>query len=438
VLKRDTVALNKPIRWWPVVRTVVACGLLLAAGAAIDHSGVPWYRLRSLRENGSVSDYDPSAGFPPVEPKRVADTAPDGDRAVEMRKAVIGRDAAAIEAQCRRAAGGDWEKWDRDTAEYRAQLRAKIEGLRKRPEVRGLPEGGDIEPLEGRNGFPLFEVAAREHLAYLFDPDRLDAFRKERPPVAAARWLKKHFNIDLIFVVVPKMTEVHIEHFLDPCPEDGIIAPAARKALLELLKEDVEVVDGFTLFRARRDADAEYLFNTADNHWAPRGMRVMAKEIADRIERYRFGTSARYALPVVRTVVGPYKVDRCVGGFGSKIGWQTLTEEQRDRARQVQTTNVSEVVMQADGAQPPNDPHSPVLMIAHSYGFYFADQLIKELNMLIDSHIAVNTTTQFFNDFVRDPEGLGHARVIVWVTTEQNMTRFGSLPAPITAEMGAR
>ena len=377
--------LNKLFRWWRAFRTVAFAALFVAAGAAIDHWGVPWYKQRSLLETGSVSDYDSSNGFPPIRLKHLEDSNAIEDRAVAMRKAAIDRDVATIEAECQRAAGGDWEKWQQETARYRADLKAKIDGLKKRPNVRGLPEGGDLEPLEGRDGFPLFEVAAKEHLTYLFDSDRLDKFRKERPPVVAARWLRKHHNIDLIFVVVPKMTEVHIDRFLDPSPKDGIIAPQARKALLELLNDDVEVVDGFSLFRPRRDADPEYLFNTADNHWAPRGMRVMAKEIADRIERYRFGTRARYALPIVRTSVGPYKIDLCVGGFGSQIGWQTLTEEQRERARRAQTTSLSEVVMQEDGSPPPNDPRSLVLLIAHSYGLYFGDQLVKELNLLIDS-----------------------------------------------------
>jgi hypothetical protein len=417
---------------------VASATLLLAAGVAIDHWGVPWYKLRSLRETGSLSDYDPSDGFPSIKPKRLEDTHDVEERAVAMRKAVIDRDAATIEAQCQQAAGGDWEKWQRDTARYREDLKAKIDALKKQPELHGLPEGGDIEPLEGRDGFPLFEVGAKDQLTYLVEPDSLDKFRKEPPPVVAARWFRKHHNIDLIFVVVPKLTEMHIDRFLDPGPKDGIIAPHARKALLELLKNDVEVVDGFSLFRPCRDADTEYLFNTADNHWSPRGMRIMAKEIAERIERYRFGTRARYALPIVRTQVGPYRIDLCVGGFGSQNGWPTLTEEQRERARRAQTTNLSEVVMQGDGSPPPNDPKSPVLLIAHSYGLYFGDQLVKELNLLIDSQIILAGTCQFFAKYLREPSSLDHARVVVWLTTEQNMTRFGSLPGPIMADMAGR
>jgi hypothetical protein len=196
------------------------------------------------------------------------------------------------------------------------------------------------------------------------------------------------------------------------------------------LDEDVEVVDGLALFRSLRDTDSEYLYNTTDTHWAPRGMRIMAKEIADRIERYKFGARARFAQPIVRTSTGTYvKVDaiNTLGGLGG--AWR-LSPEQRTRAERAQTKTLSEVRMQ-DGRTPPDDSTSPVLVIGHSYVWYFREQLIKELNLLTCTRIAAGQTTEAFAEFLREPEILNHCRVMVWITTDQHMTHLHPMPAPI-------
>jgi hypothetical protein len=378
----------------------------------------------------SVPATDVATDGPPPAPPVPADPRRPEPRAVAARAAAIGRDAAAIEAQCQKAAGGDWDKWQRDTQSYRDSLKAKISALKANspasptssPETR-------YEPLAPRDDFPLFEVGSREHLNYLYDPATLIDFQRDRPVVAAHRWLKRR-GIDLILVAIPKMTEVYVEHFLDPCPPDGVIAPQIRRTLLQLLHDGVEVVDGFTLFRPLRDADAEYLYNTADTHWAPRGMRVMARDVADRIGRYRFGTRARYALPIVRAAPGRYGADDSPSGMGFLFAWNALTAEQQRRAKPFQAMTQTEVKM-PDGTKPPDDRTSPVLVIGHSYVWCFKEQLVKEMNLLTDSRSTPHQTTEAFGDLLREPELLEHTRVVVWVTTSQYMTAFKPLPKAI-------
>jgi hypothetical protein len=348
---------------------------------------------------------------------------------VEARANAIHRDAGVIEAECQAAAGGDWDKWERDTAPYRASLKARIDALKDINKAQSPFPEAQQEPLEGLQGFPLFELGPREHINYLYDPAKLDAVRHDRPVVAASRWLRQQ-GIDLILVAVPKMTEVYIEHFVDPCPPDRIIAPHARRFLLEMLKEDVEVIDGLALFRAVRDTDSEYLYNAADTHWGPRGMRVMAKEIADRIERYKFGARARYALPIVRSKTAMFLVDDLVGRVGSTNPWSVLTVEQRKRAEPAQAANEAEVRM-LNGDAPPDDPTSPVLVIGNSYVLHFREQLIRELNLLTYNRDSRGQTTQAFGDFLREPEALAKCRVVVWVTTNQHFTRFAKMPEPV-------
>src|SRR5262249_27645520 len=160
--------------------------------------------------------------------------------------------------------------------------------------------------------------------------------------------------------------------------------------------------------------------NTADTHWAPRGMRVMAKEIADRIQRYPFGRRARSGLPIVRVSPGPYLIGDQPGGIGSDRGWMALSPEQRKRADAVQTTELAEVHL-LNGDEPPDDPTSPVLLVGHSYARKFREQLIKELNLLVSTRIEPGLTTQAFTDFLREPELLAHCHVVVWICTEQHM-----------------
>jgi hypothetical protein len=372
--------------------------------------------------------YDPSKGIPRPDAPRPMDPRQPEPRAVKARASTIRQDAAAIQAECQRAAGGNWDKWQADTATYRAALKARIDALKEIPDSPSVNPAGRYQALEGRDGFPLFEAGAPVHLNYLFDPSLLDGFRRDRLVVAAHRWLLQR-GIDLIFVPVPKMTEVYMEHFLEPCPVNGIIAPQVRHTLLELLDEGVEVADGLPLLRSLRDTDTEYLYNVAETHWAPRAMRVMAKEIAGRIERYQFGARARYGLPIVKTSIGPYGIESRSGLVGDRTG-SILTPEQAKRGERAQTTNLSEVWMQ-DGQEPSDDPASPVVLIGNSYGYGFRDQLIKELNLLIHTRISDGGTTEFFGDFLRQPELLSHCRVVVWITTEQHLTLFKPLPEPI-------
>jgi SGNH hydrolase-like domain, acetyltransferase AlgX len=415
---------------------LAACAFLPACGSRTG----PAVPAVPAVERGFEQKFDPETANPrPVllPPPEAKEAEP---YAVAAREAVIRRDADAIRAECQRAAGGDWERWQRDTAPYRAALKAKIDALKTLENPKGNSPEGRVEPLAGRDGFPLFEVDARKYLRCLYEPESLDGFRKDRPVLAAHRWLRER-GIDLIFVPVPKMTEVYAEHFLDPCPPDGVIAPHVRKTLLELLDAGVEVVDGFPLYRSVRDADAEYLYNTADSHWTPRGMRIMAKEVADRIVRYKFGARARYGIPIVKTEFVPYGFPLAPGedprpGIGSQYGWSTLSYEQQQRAAKVQTTSMSHVTL-LDGREP-FSVESPVVIIGNSFVPYFNEQLAKETNLTINTRWRASTTTEDFGDFLREPELLRNCRVLVWISTEKHLTDYKPLPPPVAAYADAR
>jgi hypothetical protein len=396
----------------------VACVGLSACGNRTDPSDT------SVPRSASASVGATKAAAPEEQPTPA-----------EARARVIRHDADAIRAECRQAAGGDWERWLRDTTPYRAALKARVDALKpldpppgKWPEVKS-------EPLEGFGNFPLFEVGPHEYLPYLYETDSFDKFLKERSVLAVQRWLRAR-GIDLIFVVVPRMSEVYVEHFLDPCPPDGIIAPHARRTLLELLDEGIEVVDGYSLFRPVRNDGTEYLYNTADSHWAPRAMQVMARELVGRIGRYDFGARARHADPIVVTTPGPYSVPGLTfpPSVANQNGWKSLSPQQQQRAAAVQT-KVLPYVLLPDGRLPPDDPKSPVLLVGHSYVNHFRERFINELNLLIRTRQGSGATTEVFADFLREPELLDNCKVLVWITTEKHLLIFKPLPEAIQATL---
>ena len=350
---------------------------------------------------------------------------------VKSRADVIRRAADEIAAECQRAAGGDWERWQRDTACYRTALKARAEASKSLKDLPPPPGEekrameSSYEVLEGKNDFPLFEVAPQNYLAYLYDPDVWARYRKEQPVVAADRWLRER-GIDLIFVPVPKMTEVYIEKFLDRCPPDGIIAPNVRRDLLDLLNEGVEVVDAFDLFRSARDNDPELLYNVADSHWAPRAMRIMASELADRIQRYDFGAKARDTPPITATLLCKFDWEQ--------NGWWALNSHQQKLAKAANLVVYPHAVL-PNGQPLPDDANSPVMVIGHSYVNYFREQVMRELNLITNTLTGPGFTTQFFADFVREPETLDHCKVVVWITTEGHMTCFEPLPPVVLAAL---
>jgi hypothetical protein len=357
-------------------------------------------------------------GAPPLHESTPSQVA---DQSAAVRRARIASDIEAIRSECGNAADGNWSRWLVETESYRQTLRDRIACLKEIGDSQSPIPEGHCQPLAGFGGFPLFEFGPRIHLAYLFDAKALDEFRSRRYVVAVDRWLRRR-GIDLIFVPVPKMTEVYIEHFVSACPADGIVAPQARQTLLELLSADVETVDGWRLFRPVREPNPYYLFHTADTHWAPRGMQVMATELAGRIRRYQFAQVAWRQPPVVTHCEELYATDGVL--------YLTLDGSQRNLAGAARTKQWLRPCL-TDGSAPPDDPTSPVLLVGHSYVTSFREFLIEETNLLVRTAWSPHMTTEVFTDLLREPEKLAGVKVIIWITTEQHLTEFKPLPAQI-------
>lgn len=362
---------------------------------------------------------------PPAAPERTAARLPPVEmEARESRQSQLRHDADAIRSECERAAGGDWRKWQAETARYRDALTARIAKLK----FNNLLECEFLAALDR----PYFQDTVRMSLGPAVDPTRWDDFRKTRAVVAGSRWLRGR-GVDLVFVTVPTMPEVYIEHFLAETPPDGVIAPHRRRTFLDLLEADVEVVNTFRLMRDARDRVFQYL--PADHHWNQPGMLATARDVADRFSRYQFGKDAKKAAPVTKSRPGPYVPPSAEQRKAASVpGGGTLTEEQWQSALGTQPATI-DYITSPDGSPLADDPRSPVLLIGNSYVVGFREVLIREANLRVRTNWGNGQSTQAFAGFLREPETLDGVKVVVWVNADQFLAHFSAMPEPVTATL---
>jgi hypothetical protein len=353
---------------------------------------------------------------------------PDDPDVAKARRSRMRQDVEAIETECRAAANGDWDRWEEQTAPYRAALKERVAHLR----VRRVSNGDLREELLAALDRPYFCARASLTTPCITDPQHFDDFRNARPAVAASRWFKAR-GIDLIFVASPSMPTLYISHFIAKTPPDGIVAPHLRKLTLEMLKDDLETVDVFRIQRAR--LDGEFLYLPADYHWNKLGLRGPAKDVADRLARYARGARARNSSPVVQCVSAPYVQFDADMPFGwHPAGILAGTPAQLAESRTT-LPKMADLITGPDGKSPPDDPSSPVLLIGNSFVVSFREALIKESNLLVRTHWGEGYSIESFQDFLRDPALLDGVRVVVWVTSEEFLLELLKLPDSIRAAL---
>ena len=342
----------------------------------------------------------------------------------EARAAAIRETMASLRDECAKAAGGDWDRWSAQLAPMRSGLAARVQAAQPfNPKATGSFEGRSIV-LAGRGDFPLFEPAPDVYLMHVLRPASLDPLRESRPVTAAARWLERK-GIDLIFVPVPKMTESHPEPFVEPCPSDRIIAPHVRRAIFELLEDEVEVVDVLPAFLRERDPGADPLYQPADPHWAPRGQAIAARMVADRLSRYEFVARAKESPRFCEWATAPYlKVE-------DGTAFPALNPEQQRLARAAQPKTQPSANR---CIRPIHDATSPVVCIGDSYNAGFLELLAREINLPVHNLTGGGNTSHAFKGMVRDPSLLEHARVVVWLLCDSSLK--GPWPMPPSVRNG--
>ncbi len=400
-------------------RAVVIGALCLAAACALVIRGKLKHRTSARHRAAKV------AAVRGASAKAKAHTVTHRSTPVEKeaRASAMRETIEAIRAECARNAGGDWNRWSEQLRGVRADLIAKIHAAKPfNPGAQGYFEAR-AAVLEGKDHFPLFEAAPDHYLHHVVEPASLDPFRNEHPVAVAARWLKRR-GIDVIFVPVPKMTEVYPEQFTDHCPGDKIIAPHVRQAMLELLEADVEVVDLWYAFQEERNKQPEPLYLPADPHWNPRAQAIAARLVAARMKRYDFVAAAQASAAICEAAPVPYPP------VSTGAAYLALNPEQQRRAEAVQPRSY---LASTNFTGPQFDDSAPVACIGDSYNGGFMEFLGRELNLPLSCLSGGGNTTHAFKDFLRNPELLKDCKVVVWLVCHSSLKNPWPLP-PIMHE----
>jgi hypothetical protein len=358
--------------------------------------------------------------------------------ATGTREKEINRTAEAIEEECQRTAGGDWQKWFDQTALARKALNVRIEdGF---SHIRESPDGKIKHSLYRMDGNPpLFEMPDYAQYVGLYQrpnikscDDWVSSADAWRTVATVSRWFKAQ-GIDLIFVPVPHMAEVYAARIAGNVQDDIVVAPYLRKTLLELLHQDVEVVDLLPTFLKERGADDDALFAAADPHWSDRAKRIAATEVARRLRRYPWA-AATMAKPPRFTVAE--KNSPVLGYF-----LPLLTDSEKAELGPPVVMRNRVVTSNATGQPPDSAEDSPVMVIGDSYAYYrlvpgsgFFQQLTQLINQPVTLRSVAGGSTEIFKDLVRDRDSLRGTRAVIWVINgsafAQSWPNMTQLPTP--------
>ena len=291
-------------------------------------------------------------------------------------------------------------------------LRARIAAARpNNPKAKG-PSEGRYEVLESLGDPPRFEAWPSSYLRYLAEaPLSTSEFISRTAFVssidAISRWLASR-GIDLIFVPVPKMTEVYPDQFIRETPADRIVAPPMRRAIHDLLDRGVEVVDLLPVFLEARKKTGPSLYQYCDPHWTWEGQRIALEEIVKRLRRYPVVRKAQSGPQLYRSLMER----RDLTAISATLG--ALTAEQARRVKPLLTYDV-ELVLPLGNA-PLTSETSPVALAGDSYNNGLEANLSHRLNLPIrDLHASGSSSP--FKDLLRDPESMKSIKVLIFLVS---------------------
>jgi hypothetical protein len=343
---------------------------------------------------------------------------------IPRNKAIAGG-IQLIEQECARHGNGNWNAWFAELQPFRAQLELRIKEAKAfNPQADG-PFEGRRPVLEAKGDPPLFETAPADYIPYLYGPADLDAWLGKLPVLKSipdvSHWLKRK-GIDLIFVPVPRATEVYPDRMVEAVPADRIVAPQMRKLALDLLRADVEVIDLLPVFLKARDENPGMLYWPADPHWSSRAQQIACREIATRLRRYSFIQEALNQPPSYQLVAVPTRPNFA--------GYEALTPGQKKR---VDSMDYATFQLKSLRGQRTLSADSPVILIGDSFTNGVMQTLPKHLNMPINNASNPGQITDAIKDFVRDPSLLQKCKVIVWISNHAAVSReccWGLPPLP--------
>jgi SGNH hydrolase-like domain, acetyltransferase AlgX len=265
---------------------------------------------------------------------------------------------------------GGLAHWVKQTEKFTRAARTK---LKQEPQRKAFA---------GRDGFLFF----RNSLTYLAGGN-LTSQRPGKNPLPVIVEFKQALaakGVDFLFVPVPTKEEVFPGHF-DRSGKDlvgKVVNPFGRQFLLELSQAGVEVVDLLPRFLAETSAspggtgELEPLYQRQDTHWTDRGLRLAAKEIAERIKRYAW-------FPMLAPYSSAYRTQATsFTRFGDLHSRLPEREQQRYKPEVLQ----AQQVLSADGKLYEDTPSSPIVVLGDSFtGVY---ELTDAEHAGVSAHVA--------------------------------------------------
>jgi SGNH hydrolase-like domain, acetyltransferase AlgX len=326
------------------------------------------------------------------------------------------------------AAGGSWERWQKQVAPFQAAVRKKLKSAP--PAIKALP---------GQDGFLFY----RASLDYVVGGDLEKQPRKKNPVPVIKQW--KTFlagqGVDFLFVPVPTKAEIFPDK-LDPAGaslKGKVVNPQARKLLHSLSKAGVEVVDLWTPFlKARSEAGESELFQRQDTHWTSRGLELAASVIAERIARYPWAKQ----LPRQKLTTRPANFARH-GDLVSRL-------RESDRKGLKPEALVGQQVLTAHGKPYDDDPESPVVVLGDSFtGVYqltdcehagLSAHLARALGHPVDLVMSYGGGPNVRHKLMRrGAADIASKRLVIWVMTARDLYNYWEDWEPLNAaEVGGR
>jgi SGNH hydrolase-like domain, acetyltransferase AlgX len=332
-------------------------------------------------------------------------TVPD-----RARRASIAATQRAFIAERKAIGKGDYRKWYDSLAELRKELRAVMD-WEAASNLRASPTDPNSKQalLKAAGNPPLFsEIYAGGYVA-LKDVDPFAWAATLRAPQAVqatSLWLKKQ-GIDLIFVPVPKMSDVYMDRIVPRgVPQDRIVSPHLRKVLFDLVEKDIEVVDLLPDMLQARDQAKYPLFFPADSHWSPTGRALCVQALAERLGRYPFVQDARKQEPLFNSSIEKFQ--------NPMWALPLLTAEEKAEVEPFLHPDF-EYVSRRNGAAYGNFESGPVMLIGDSFSDLIGPQLARAINLPVAMYPVPGGTIQPAKELLRNREVVAQAKVVIWV-----------------------
>ena len=302
----------------------------------------------------------------PVLSKTTKSRTPDQDRTLTV---ILEPQKKLLSFQLEKLGKGAWEKWAKSVSGFHRQLR---KALAKRPKA--------LKALMGRDGFLFF----RNSIKYVIGGDLRKQPKGKNPfdtIVDFKNYLAKQ-GVDFLLVPIPTKVEVFPDKILsgrfrtDSLP---VLNPYGRKLLKELGDAGVEIVDLLPVFLEERSVNQkgqEALYQAQDTHWTDRGLRMAARIIAKRIEKYPWyqGLSKNPVNFTQKKVTFKRQGDLV----------SRLAEGEKSRYKPQQL--IGWKVFGPDGKPYEDDPQSPIVVLGDSFTGVYQRTYCR--NAGVSAHIA--------------------------------------------------